>query len=437
MTELRAWLDAERATIQMIVKKVWAEESWPWFLNSHEFSRDDGRFFSIIQRQNLFINQPEVGILSFLLVRNSGAVFTLVQAKAEPGNVETTQIAPTIQATLSNYSRVHGGSETPYLSNLLSLIQENNRVVNDSLQSEHGERFYKKLNRNITAFIDDYLPAVEHYKWVPLTSVLETLMDDFAVNTDARSVLITSVWSELLDEGQEAFSLPDSEWTKRLKCSFAGESQITECLDLLNHFRWLHSLPKTKSEPLLTESNLGLTSSIVDKYDSDNRVEFFRITSNSREVPEWNQPLFVRDKPDRQVLLARPRGEGVEFLLSCRSEPGLANIAEFGASYASSDSFEGKSPLVTDVARSIRQIVDSTDPIVSVRQSDEGGRFLESICTYQIYFVSEIPSGFLAETLDSSGYIWVNLRTIQDLCLRGGTTTNELRSLVSLFLTWL
>ena len=61
------------------------------------------------------INQPEIGILGFLTKTFNGLLHFLVQAKMEPGNVNSLQISPTVQATKSNYTQVHGGLKTRYL----------------------------------------------------------------------------------------------------------------------------------------------------------------------------------------------------------------------------------------------------------------------------------------------------------------------------------
>ena len=49
------------------------------------------------------------------IIKNSKTNKYLLQAKAEPGNINKIQISPTVQATKSNYTRVHGGKEIPYL----------------------------------------------------------------------------------------------------------------------------------------------------------------------------------------------------------------------------------------------------------------------------------------------------------------------------------
>ena len=78
-----------------------------------------------------------------------------MQAKAEPGNINTYQLSPTVQATRSNYLQLHGGKRTLYLEFFID--HSKTEVLIDQLQSEQGARFYRKRNRNIIIRIpDDY-----------------------------------------------------------------------------------------------------------------------------------------------------------------------------------------------------------------------------------------------------------------------------------------
>ena len=55
------------------------------------------------------IIQNEKGILGIL--KDSVKNKYLLQAKVEPGNKNRLQLSPTVQATKSNYQRVHGGKK--------------------------------------------------------------------------------------------------------------------------------------------------------------------------------------------------------------------------------------------------------------------------------------------------------------------------------------
>ena len=60
------------------------------------------------------IVQKELGILG--IIKDKVKNKYLLQAKVEPGNKNKLQLSPTVQATKSNYERVHGGKKIPYLN---------------------------------------------------------------------------------------------------------------------------------------------------------------------------------------------------------------------------------------------------------------------------------------------------------------------------------
>ncbi len=81
----------------MTVREIPWRESREWHYRGGALEHTSGGFFCIVGveataagratlRQHQ-INQPEVGILGFLLQRRSGAPYLLIQAKTEPGNI--------------------------------------------------------------------------------------------------------------------------------------------------------------------------------------------------------------------------------------------------------------------------------------------------------------------------------------------------------------
>ena len=75
-----------------------------------------------------------------------GYVYFLIQFKKEPGNIVSAQLSPTLQATLSNQNRVHGGRSPRFLE-LFTDIEENNYLTNEPLP-EQGYRYWRKFNLN-------------------------------------------------------------------------------------------------------------------------------------------------------------------------------------------------------------------------------------------------------------------------------------------------
>src|SRR5690606_1498656 len=106
--------------------------------------------------------------------------------KIEPGNVGGFQIAPTVQATESNYKRVHGGDKTLYLD---PFLDSKSIIFHDSLQTEQGWKFLKKRNRNIVIKVKTKLKEHSLYKWTDINAVLELMLKKNIFNSDSRSVI--------------------------------------------------------------------------------------------------------------------------------------------------------------------------------------------------------------------------------------------------------
>lgn len=165
---LLQWLAHQNEKQSMKVARIPFNDSREWHFtpDQSKLIHKTGKFFSIegIAGSTNFaeethccqpiINQPEVGILGFLVQKREGILQFLVQAKIEPGNVSGVQIAPTLQATLSNYSRVHHGKNQPFLEYFLEC--DHSQVLYDQLQSEQGSRFLKKRNRNMIVQLPDH-----------------------------------------------------------------------------------------------------------------------------------------------------------------------------------------------------------------------------------------------------------------------------------------
>ncbi|MFH4268324.1 NDP-hexose 2,3-dehydratase family protein, partial [Acinetobacter baumannii] len=73
--------------------------------------------------------------------------------KVEPGNCNGLQLSPTVQATRSNYTRVHQGRAVPYLEYFVDARKH--RVIADVRQSEQGSWFFQKRNRNMIVDVGD------------------------------------------------------------------------------------------------------------------------------------------------------------------------------------------------------------------------------------------------------------------------------------------
>ncbi len=62
------------------------------------------------------IYQKDNGILGIIRRNKNDGPEYLMRANVEPGNINKLQISPTVQATKSNYTRVHGGKKIKHIN---------------------------------------------------------------------------------------------------------------------------------------------------------------------------------------------------------------------------------------------------------------------------------------------------------------------------------
>ena len=419
---VRQWLERRRATSSCDVSLIALSESREWRLVDGAVRHDSGRFFSVVGVDDgehppaPLLEQREIGTLGFLRRVRDGRIELLAQAKVEPGNIGLAQLAPTMQATASNLARLHGGA--PQF--LEATFADAAEAVCSTLQSEQGTRFLGKLNRNtlVDGDAEQHLPP--GFAWFDARDVLAALRQHHAVNTDARSVLVTSPWTAL--SATAPFSQPRRGVRPDLMAALARsydvrrDAALAGAADLLASLR---TFPEPRVVPLDAVPGWRLTLDRSATLDgNDYAVRQIAVRTDVREVAAWDQPVIdsahdlVADVDLRLV-------DGVAYVdLVARREPGLVHRAELGPTRIAPLADLDHSPLA-----------DAT-VLVEVDQSDEGGRFLHDNCRYRVV-LRDVPD----EVPDNT--VRLTLGEVQDLLARGGTLTNEARSALALLLCWL
>ena len=202
--KLLAWLDERRRLCGMEVTEVPMSELAGWRIDasSGAISHETGEFFRVIGIcvQNAsarevsswcqpILFQPEMGILGILVQRRGGADRYLLQAKAEPGNLGKIQLSPTLQSTVSNLRRAHGGLKSQFAD-----FFEHPRpgsVIYARYQGEDGGRLHLKKNLNMLVRVpeDEALAIPEDFIWVTMYQLKQLLQYENVVNIAVRSVI--------------------------------------------------------------------------------------------------------------------------------------------------------------------------------------------------------------------------------------------------------
>lgn len=421
---VHAWLEERRVASALTVRPISFAECGEWVVGD-EIRHRTGRYFQVVGVsaedgplagwQQPMLRQTEVGMLGFLVRPADGETEWLVQAKTEPGNVGGTQLAPSVQATQSNYMRVHGGAATRHLGWFVAPPAQAS-VAADLLASEQGTRFLHKANRNMVVATAAGVGALEPaWRWLAASTVRALLAADFAINTDARSVIVTAPW-RLIAGGHDAFQpRPDDTSFRQALVHSAAAPPVSD-----NVIRFLierQNRDKTVLHELALSALPGwtLTDRSLISADVATSVLSVAVTTTDREVAAWCQPLLHTSETTCDLWCA-PGDDGLlRFAFRYATEPGLITGVELGPT-VQSDAPIRPPPTPADAAVHLE-----------VRQSDEGGRFFASICRYRVVE--------LARQVDTGDLVWLTLADIEALASRPMTFTNEARSAISLLLS--
>jgi oxidase EvaA len=436
--EIRQWIEERNRDVKVDVERVPFSNLDKWHLDEDGSLRHaSGKFFSIqgIHVETDYetrpswnqpiINQPEVGYLGILTKEFDGVLYFLLQAKIEPGNVNCVQLSPTLQATKSNYSRVHQGKSPLYLEYFVNAKPE--QIVLDQLQSEQGARFLRKRNRNIIIKVEEDVPELEDFRWVTLGQIKEFIRHDNMVNMDTRTVLSGLNISDYLSPLDNLSAM--SEAGKLLLTSAKTNYSY---YSINEHLSWLTNL-KAKFDLVVTPFALNKMQEwqIHDDEISRQDGKFFkiigvRVTIANREVASWCQPLV---QPMQQGICAYvvKKIHGIyHFLVQAKMECGNFDVLELAPTVqcltGKVPDKNGSRPLFYDLVMNAYKDQILYDTL----QSEEGGRFYKEQNRNMIVEVGdEFP------ILVPERYTWMTLEQIYQFLRFNNYLNIQSRSLIA------
>lgn len=436
--EIRQWIERRNREVEVKVDRIPFAEMKMWHSEDDgSIHHDSGRFFSIVgidvktdfgannHWQQPIILQPEVGYLGILTKEIDGVLYCLMQAKIEPGNVNCVQISPTLQATKSNYSRVHEGKSPHYLEYFVNAKPEN--IILDQLQSEQGARFMRKRNRNIIIKVDEDVPVLEDFRWMTLGQIKELMAYDNMVNMDTRTVLSGLKISDYVTplDGLRNMSL----FGKDMILSANTNHSLTSTRD---HLSWLTGL-KARYDLLVNYCPINgmpqwkrTESEIVREDQKYFRIIGVNVIISNREVSSWCQPLV---EPMQQGLCAFiiKKIDGVyHFLMQAKLECGNFDVMELAPTVQclTGNVFAEniQKPAFAEYVLNARK-----DQIVfDTLQSEEGGRFFKE---QNRNLIVEADEDFPLEVPER--YTWMTLRQIYQFLRFNNYLNIQARSLIS------
>lgn len=443
--QIKEWLVCQNSANLVNISKVKFSELEFWKYSNNSLRHNTGKFFSIdgIQIETNWgpintweqpiINQPEIGYLGFITKEFDGILHFLMQAKIEPGNVNHVQLAPTLQATRSNYTQVHHGKKPLYLDYFTNATHE--QILLDQLQSEQGARFLKKRNRNIIIKIAEEIPVYDNFTWVTLGQLKNLMQEANLVNMDTRTVLSGIPYGSfdplVIDFfNYLGYNSDTNNFEKAMLKSMLTNVGSLHTLDSITTF--LTSLKSKydlniKQKPLaeLMDWTFGDTE-IHHKDNKYFKVIAVNVEIEGREVVKWTQPMIEPAQEGLCAFVCKEINGLLHFAVQAKLECGNHDIIEFAPTVQCltgnyRQTKEGSLPFLDYVLNAKPEQV-----VFNTLQSEEGGRFFHEQNRNIIVIAGEEISDELPEN-----YIWMTLNQLSTFLKLNNYLNIQARSLIA------
>lgn len=447
--QILGWMKSQNEEVVSNIMQIPISELRGWSYRDDRIRHNSGKFFSIDGihiRTNYrntpewdqpIINQPEIGFLGFIVKKFNGVLHFLLQAKIEPGNLNIVQLSPTLQATRSNYTRVHGGKAPTYLEYFNG--EKDVLILVDQLQSEQGARFLHKRNRNIIVEVgeDEELDVKEGYIWASLGQIKELLRYPNVVNMDSRTVISCinfGSYSEhslrLLDAVKRMNGIHSSKPDSFLYSVLSGDNHLNELQDII---QWITSL-KFKYE--LDVTPVGISEMKNWIYDGNTihheSGKYFdvmgcRVEIGNREVVSWDQPMVRSAQEGLMGFIVKKINGIYHFLVQAKLESGNFDIVEMAPTVQclTGNYRKGKNEYTIPY---LEQILNAPKDKIwySSYQSEEGGRFFQE---QNLNIIVEVGEEFPIEVEEN--YCWLTLNQMLSFVTYNNYLNIAARSLLS------
>ena len=390
------WLYNQRKKHFLKVKKINLLKLRKWKFNKREIYHESKKFFKVVGvriQSNFYkkknwdqpiIVQNEIGILG--VIKNTKTNKYLLQAKVEPGNINKIQISPTVQATRSNYSRIHGGKNIPYLK----YFRKKNK--NFSLQTEQAFRYFNKKNSNIISYVSKKINLDDRFRWFSKKEINTLIQKKNLINMDTLSV-----FSSFIKKKKKDFPLNNKKtidkWKNYLNKKYFLKNTIIN-LNLIKNW----NLSKKK---------------IFHKSKNYFSVIGIRVKTNKREVSDWDQPIIQGSKMAFAGFIIKKSKNTNHYLCRHILKPGSkastytcsVNTSKFIGYKKNNNLTNFQKNLISNyfIKSNVKKVYDNI-------LSDEGGRFYHSQIRYMACELEKKKDIKLPEN-----YIWLSHNQIVDL----------------------
>lgn len=429
------WIKKKNDALKINVNKIDFREAKLWSINNTDLKHDTGRFFKIEgvnvktndkvkEWDQPIINQNEIGYLGFIVKKIDGVLKFLVQAKVEPGNINFVQLSPSVQATKSNYNKVHEG-RSPYYLNYFQNVKRENIIV-DQLHSEQGSRFLKKRNRNTIIYVDDEIKLNDNFLWLTLGQLNKLIQLNNVVNMDSRTVLSCIQYFNN-SQTNEAYILS-------LKNKIFLNSYIEEfCMNSIEDILMFVTSQKFKKSLQITKKKIiNLDNWSVEKDQIIHTSKrFFKVIAvdveiEGREVSLWSQPMIEPLEDGICVFVCKRINGVLHIAIQSKVECGSFDTLELAPSIQTSITDE---KTYSDEEIPFISFIQEKKGIVihDSFQSEEGGRFYKEQNRNVIIESDAIPIEL------PENFIWITLSQLNYLTKFNNILNIQTRNLIPLF----
>lgn len=388
MKYLKKWIKDQKKKNKIFIKRKNLNLLKNWIISEKEIYHKTRNFFQVIGirvNTNLYkktwdqpiMVQNENGILGILKKKINNEYKYLLQTKLEPGNINQLQISPTVQATESNYRRVHGGKKTQFLEFFLK-----KKFIVKSKQSEQGLRYLNKFNTNYLLEIKTNLNLPKNFRWFSKPELNYLIKQNNLLHMDT-----ISVFSCAIKKGNNESLIYSNEqlkrWFKKQNNKFKISHKKIDISDIKN---W-----KVKKNSI---SNLNKRHfSIIG----------LNIKTNCREVKNWDQPIIAGKKGFAGFVIKNFKGT-THYLCRFVLKPGLkgGNIS-CTTNFSDINDFRNNDNISSSEKKIIKFFFKKKKYLYDTTHSDEGGRFYKT----QVRRVIIKTNNEIDKKLDSK-FIWVS-----------------------------
>ena len=390
------WFDNQKKINKFEVKKRKLTKIKNWKIDTDKVFHITNKFFKIIAikvKSNYYkknwdqpiILQNEIGILG--IIKDNKTKKYLLQAKVEPGNINKLQLAPSVQATESNYKSVHGGKKVPYVK-LFYKIKSKKKY----LQSEHGFRYFNKFNSNILLKINKTLKRRNNFFWFSKNDIKNLILKKNILNMDTLSVFSTVI-KKVVN-----------------KKSINSKTRI---------HRWFEEndkkyFIKSKQISLSSLKDWSINESKIFHKDKKHfSVIGIDVKTSKRENNKWSQPILSCKEISFVGFIKTYVKDQAHYLCKYILKPGLQKSV-IGCTVNTSDFFDYSKDKNLSFLDNffIKNFFFKKNSSIEYDNilSDEGGRFYKCQRRYMITNINldQLPN-------ISNNYIWLSHNQIIDL----------------------